>query len=61
MSSRTLAPSAPNKILWLLALVVGILGIIGTITPLEGITAYANTLIMVAFILLAIGTSLRGI
>lgn len=61
MSSRTLYPTAPNKILWLLAIIIGALGIIGTVTPLEGISQYADTLILVAFLLLAIGTSLRGI
>lgn len=61
MSSKTFNPNAPNKLLWIIAIVVGILGLIGTLTPIDGISAYADTLILVAFILLAIGTSFRGI
>lgn len=61
MSTRSLSPSAPNKLLWLVAIVIGALGIIGTLTPLEGISAYSQTMITIAFILLAIGTSMRGI
>lgn len=61
MSSRTLNPSAPNKLLWLIAIVLGVLGLIGSFTAVEGISAYSDTLILVAFLLLAIGTSFRGI
>ena len=61
MNSRTLNPSAPNKLLWLIAIVLGVLGLIGSFTPVEGISAYSDTLILVAFLLLAIGTSFRGI
>lgn len=61
MSSRTLNPTAPNKLLWLLAIVIGILGLIGMLTPIEGISAYADTMVLIAFLLLAIGTTFRGI
>lgn len=61
MSARTLNPSAPNKLLWLIAIVLGVLGLIGSFTSVEGISAYSDTLILVAFLLLAIGTSFRGI
>lgn len=61
MSSRTLNPTAPNKLLWLLAIVIGILGLIGMLTPIEGISAHADTMVLIAFLLLAIGTTFRGI
>ncbi|PHN04485.1 hypothetical protein [Flavilitoribacter nigricans] len=61
MSSKSLNPSAPNKLLWLIAIVLGVLGLIGMLTPIEGISTYANTMILVAFLLLAIGTSFRGV
>lgn len=61
MSTKSLNPSAPNKLLWLIAIVLGILGLIGSLTPIEGVSAYSDTLILVAFLLLAIGTSFRGI
>lgn len=61
MSSKTLIPSAPNKLLWIIANVLGILGLIVMLTLIEGISAYSDTRILVAFLLLAIGTSFKGI
>lgn len=53
-------PSAPNKVLWALALIVGILGIVGHLTTVNYLTEHSAVLVIVGFVLLAIGTSFRG-
>lgn len=57
---RFMKPSAPNKILWALALIVGILGIVGHLTSVNYLTEYSFMLVLVGFVLLAIGTSFKG-
>jgi len=53
-------PSAPNKILWAIALVAGILGIVGHLTAVNYLTENSFILLLVGFVLLAIGTSFKG-
>ena len=54
-------PSAPTSIIWLIALIIGILGIIGHFVNIPFATQYSQWLIMGGFILLALGTSFKGI
>lgn len=54
-------PSAPQKITWIIGMILGILGILGHFTQVEFISEYSFTLLMVGFIALALGTSLKGI
>jgi hypothetical protein len=51
--------SAPTQILWVLAVVIGICGIIGHLTPVKYLTENKFLLVMVGFILLVIGTLFR--
>jgi Flp pilus assembly pilin Flp len=53
-------PSAPNKVLWAVALIAGILGIVGHLTSVNYLTEYSFMLVLVGFVLLAIGTSFKG-
>jgi len=53
-------PSAPNKILWAIALIAGILGFIGHLISVDFLTENSFVLVLAGFILLAIGTSFRG-
>jgi hypothetical protein len=53
-------PSAPNKILWAIGLIAGILGIIGHFMSVNMLTENSFNLILAGFVLLAIGTSFRG-
>ncbi len=48
--------SAPTQILWVLAVIIGISGIIGHLTHVKYLTEYKFVLVMVGFILLVIGT-----
>lgn len=59
--ARATAPTAPNRVLWLIAIIVGILGVLAQYVAMGELSAYANEMILIAFVLLAIGTSFRGI
>lgn len=52
-------PSAPQKTLWIIALITGVLGIVGHFAHIEFITQYSFELLMVGFVLLALGTTLK--
>ena len=54
-------PSAPKSIIWIIALIVGILGIIGHFVDIPVVTDYNYWLLLVGFVLLAIGTTFKGI
>ncbi|WP_200820610.1 hypothetical protein [Algoriphagus boritolerans] len=54
-------PSAPQKITWIIGILCGILGILGHFAQIQFISEYSFTLLMVGFIALALGTSLKGV
>ncbi len=54
-------PSAPNKIVWIIGLICGILGIIGHYTQIDFISEHNYILLLVGFIALAVGTTFKGI
>ncbi len=54
-------PSAPKTITWIIGLIAGILGIIGHYTQVEFLTEHNYILLLVGFIVLAVGTTFRGI
>ncbi|ERM80990.1 hypothetical protein P872_11935 [Rhodonellum psychrophilum GCM71 = DSM 17998] len=53
--------SAPSKFVWIIGLILGIAGIIGHFTSIDFITANSFNLLLAGFILLALGTSFKGI
>ncbi|MDQ3016766.1 MAG: hypothetical protein M3R25_08650 [Bacteroidota bacterium] len=59
MANRTFLPSAPNNVLWILALIVGILGILAHYVPIEPLSGYSWEMLLIGFILLVLGTSFR--
>ena len=61
MANRSFMPSAPNQILWIAAIVVGILGILAHYSHIETVSKYNYEMLLIGFILLAIGTSYRRI
>ena len=61
MANRSFMPSAPNQILWIAAMVVGILGILAHYSHIETVSKYNYEMLLIGFILLAIGTSYRRI
>ena len=54
-------PSAPTTIIWIIGLISGILGIIGHFVNIPFISVYSFWLILAGFVLLALGTTFKGI
>ncbi|MEN8241622.1 MAG: hypothetical protein ABFS17_06855 [Chloroflexota bacterium] len=53
--------SAPKTVVWWIAVIAGVLGILGTFVTLPFVSAYAFWLVAAAFILLALATFLKGL
>jgi hypothetical protein len=52
-------PSTPKKITWIIGLASGILGIIGHYASVQILSEYNYTLLLIGFIVLAVGTTFR--
>ncbi len=61
MAKRKFLPSAPNKTVWILALIVGFLGILGHYFQIDILSKYNYEMLLIGFVLLAIGTTFRNI
>ena len=53
--------SAPQVITWWIAVVLGVLGILGTLTNIQFVSANAFWFVAVAFVLLAIATLIKDL
>lgn len=53
--------SAPTKLVWILGLLCGILGIIGHFFTVDVISEIAYWLLLAGFVLLGLGTSVKGL
>ncbi len=58
---REFLPSAPNKVLWIIAIILGVLGILAHYTPIGELSRYNYEMLLIAFLLLAVGTAYRKI
>lgn len=54
-------PSSPKKLIWIIALVIGILGIIGHFATIQYASQYNYELLLGGFVLLALGTTFKDI
>lgn len=61
MANRKFMPSAPNKILWIVALIIGFLGILGHYADIDILSKYNYEMLLIGFILLVIGTAYRKV
>ena len=52
--------SAPTKPIFLIAVVLAVLSVLGYFVTIPFVTAYAYWLIVIAFIVLAAGTMMKG-
>jgi len=52
--------NAPKFVVWLVAVILGVLGIVGTVVAIPVVTAYAFWLVTAGFIILALATLLKG-
>lgn len=55
------APNAPNRGLWIAALLVGGLGILAHFVDMDELSVYSYWMLLIGYVLLVIGTSTRGI
>jgi hypothetical protein len=53
------APTAPKKLLWIIGLASGIGGIIGHYAQVQILSEYNYMLLLIGFVVLAVGTSFR--
>ena len=53
------SPSAPNRTLWIIAVIIGGVGILVHYYYVEGLSRYSYPMLLIGFILLVIGTALR--
>ena len=61
MVNRKFMPSAPNQMVWIFALIIGFLGILGHYTREDILTKYNYEMLLIGFALLVIGTLYRKI
>ena len=61
IKKHNMEPSTPKKITWILGLILGILGIIGHYANVEILKEYNYILLLLGFIVLAAGTSFKGV
>jgi hypothetical protein len=54
-------PSAPKKITWIIGLIAGILGIIGHFAHVQILSEYNFELLLIGFLVLAVGTTFKSI
>ncbi len=53
--------SAPKNVTWWIAVVLGVLGILGHFAKLPFVTTYDFWFVVVGFVLLVLGTALEGL
>ena len=53
--------NAPKQITWYIAVVLGVLGILGTLVSIPVVSGLAFWFVAVAFILLALGSFVKGL
>jgi len=53
--------AAPKRITWIIGLIAGIHGIIGHFTYVQVLTENSYTLLLVGFVVLAVGTTLKEV
>ena len=54
-------PSAPTMTVWVIAIILGLLGILAHFTSIGELSRYNYEMVLIAFILLAVGTSYRRV
>ncbi len=53
--------SAPTQPVWLIAVILGVVGILGHYLPIAAVAPYSFILVTIGFILLALGCMLKGL
>ncbi len=53
--------NAPKSITWIIALVLGIIAVVGKLAVITAIVKYAFWIVVIALVLLLLGSSLKGL
>lgn len=53
--------SAPTQPVWLIAVILGVLGILATVMPIPALIGYSFWMVSAAFVMLALATMLKGL
>ncbi len=53
--------SAPKEVVWIIAVILGVLGILGTYIAIPIASAHTFLLVAVGFVILALATLLKGL
>jgi hypothetical protein len=53
--------SAPTQPVWLIAIILGIVGILGHYMPIAAVSPYSFVLVCIAFILLSLACMVKGL
>ena len=53
--------NAPKSTTWWVAVIIGVLGIVGRFVALPVLTAYSWWLVCIGFIVLALATAIKGL
>lgn len=61
MSSRSFLPSAPNKTLWIIAILIGLVGVLVHYIHVDNLSQYSYEMLLIGFLLLVLGTTYRRI
>jgi hypothetical protein len=61
INQKIMSPSTPKKITWIIGLASGILGLIGHYAQVQILTEYNYVLLVCGFLVLAAGTTFRGL
>ena len=61
MANRTFMPSAPNRGLWIVAVIIGLLGILVHFVEVSELSKYSFEMVLIGFVLLLIGTAYRRV
>jgi hypothetical protein len=53
--------SAPKQVTWIIALILGVLGVVGTFVVIPFVSMYAFWVVVVGLVLLLLATLLKGL
>jgi hypothetical protein len=61
MASNKFSPSAPTFPVWAIGVALGVLAILAHLIPIPSLAGYSYEMLIGGFVLLALGTSLKGL
>jgi len=53
--------NAPKGVVWFIAVIIGLLGVLGKIVVIPILTAYSWWLVLIGFVILALATLIKGL